>query len=103
MEVKLVKPITLDGEVVNKIKINEADITVGLLIDMQKPVLERDPFTREALWRPKTQIEQSVVILKSITGAIDSELSKLSAVDYANIMEAIAPFLDSQDETEKSK
>ena len=103
MEVKLSKPIIIDGQDVKSIKIDEKDFTLKIMIEIDKPVMEKDPDNKKNIfWRPKSSVEQTRTILKLFTGASERELDQLLWSDLESIMEAVAPFLPSPDETEKS-
>lgn len=104
MKIKLEKALIIDGEEKLEIEIKEADISLDILAAMNKPIMERDPFNlKNVLWRPRSEVEQTMVLLASILGASEREVGKLGVKDLGKIMEVVEPFLDSQAPVGKSK
>lgn len=92
MKVTLTKAIMVDG-----LDANELDLkipTFGNMVDMQSPISYKNPDnTKETLWRPRSEAEQSLSLIASLSGITEKEARQLGMKDVTKIMEELAPFL----------
>lgn len=92
MKITLKTAILVDGSSTYELTVKVPNF--GNMVDMQSPISYKNPDnTKETLWRPRSEAEQSLVLIASLANITEKEARQLSIEDVTKIMEELAPFL----------